>query len=90
MAIGPPIETTYPSWAILLGNLESVIINLLPDEPPTWAILAKENLLTRDLGVNWVECVDLWFQIEAKLGYGLLLRTKVSLPQISYDISSQY
>lgn len=51
--------------------------NIPPEEPPVWALLAKDNLLTRDLGIDWVECVDLWFQIEGKLGYGVVSGTKV-------------
>ncbi|KAF8190104.1 hypothetical protein BJ912DRAFT_833020, partial [Pholiota molesta] len=53
-----------------------------PNEPPTWTVLAKENLLLRELGKDWVECVDLWFRLEEKLGYGVMTGTRNALPSI--------
>jgi len=52
--------------------------NLPPGVPPTWAVLAKDHLLWRDLGIQWSSCVKLWFDVEDILGYGTVLGTKVS------------
>lgn len=61
--------------------------NIPPEEPPVWALLAKDNLLTRDLGVDWIKCVDLWFQIEGKLGYGVVSGTRVRRVDFFLQIS---
>jgi hypothetical protein len=37
---------------------------------PSWAMAAKEHLLTRDLGSEWETCVKAWFDLEGQLGYG--------------------
>ena len=48
-----------------------------PQAPPEWTRLAKEHLLTRDLGSEWQECVNSWLELEVRLGYGTMTGTKV-------------
>lgn len=45
-------------------------------QEPEWTRLAREYLLTRDLGSDWQECVNAWLELEARLGYGNTTRTK--------------
>jgi hypothetical protein len=51
--------------------------NFNPHTPPEWTMLAREHLLTRDLGSEWKECVNAWLELEARLGYGTIAGTKV-------------
>jgi len=51
--------------------------NFDPQAPPEWTRLAKEHLVTRDLGSEWQECVNSWLELEARLGYGTMTGTKV-------------
>lgn len=51
-----------------------------PTGPPPWISLAKGHLLSRELGEDWVACVDTWFALEEKLGFGDITGTKVSQP----------
>jgi len=51
--------------------------NFNPQTPPEWTTLAREHLLTRDLGSEWKECVNAWLELEARLGYGTIAGTKV-------------
>ena len=46
-------------------------------EPPKWVRLAREYLLTCDLGSEWLECINTWLQLEAQLGYGTITGMKV-------------
>lgn len=50
----------------------------MPTGPPVWITLAKGHLLSRDLGEDWRMCVDAWFALEEKLGFGDVPGTKVS------------
>jgi len=59
--------------------------NFDPQEPPEWTRLAKEYLLTRDLGSEWLECVNAWLELEAQLGYGNTTGTKVCRYNSFYD-----
>ncbi|KJA16409.1 hypothetical protein HYPSUDRAFT_207108 [Hypholoma sublateritium FD-334 SS-4] len=49
----------------------------------------KENIppqghfLLRDLGEDWVACVEKWFELEEKLGFGEVPGTKTALPAVS-------
>lgn len=38
--------------------------------PPLWMQQARDHLTTRDLGVEWVACVDAWVKLEHLLEYG--------------------
>ena len=51
--------------------------NCDPKAPPEWMALAREHLLTRNLGSEWKGCVDSWLELEARLGYGTMTGTKV-------------
>ena len=51
--------------------------NFDPQAPPEWTRLAREHLVTRDLGPEWQECVNSWLELEARLGYGTMTGTKV-------------
>ncbi|KAF9478057.1 hypothetical protein BDN70DRAFT_763143, partial [Pholiota conissans] len=41
-----------------------------PGSPPRWFTPARDNLLGADLGEDWLDCVNLWIQLEERLGYG--------------------
>lgn len=45
--------------------------------PPAWILLAKGHLCSRDLGGDWTLCVDTWFALEERLGFGEAAGTKV-------------
>ena len=53
--------------------------NVPPAGPPVWVTLAKGHLLSRDLGDDWRMCVEVWYALEEKLGFGDVSGTKVSI-----------
>ena len=50
--------------------------NFNSQAPPEWTRLAREHLVTHDLGSKWQECVNSWLELEARLGYGTMTGTK--------------
>jgi len=51
--------------------------NIPPNTPPEWAVQAKNHLLIRDLSDEWNQCVEVWIDLEGKLGYGCQTGAKV-------------
>ena len=51
--------------------------NFDPQAPPEWTGLTREHLVTHDLGSEWQECINLWLELEAQLGYRTMTGTKV-------------
>lgn len=58
--------------------IEKPMSNTGEDEDVSaWAILTKNYLLLTDLGDDWRNCVNAWFELEIMLGFGAVSGTKV-------------
>jgi hypothetical protein len=51
----------------------------IPSATPEWVIASQDHLLKSDLGKDWTACVQAWFELEQKLGYGSQAGSKVCL-----------
>ena len=70
------IGTNVPK-GLPLGERPTEKENFDLQTPPEWATLARDHLLTRNLGSEWRDCVSAWLTFEGQLGYGTMAGTKV-------------